>query len=278
MTTGEAVPVAEQVQTALGSGRAGAFSVSETGLLAYQEGSRLAGTVLTWFDRTGKQERTVGDPVMIFSAGGGLRFSPDRKRVATVIQDRNNDIWIYDVVRGLRTRFTFDAANDDNPVWSPDGRAIIFGSSRKGVVDLYRKAVDSVGAEELLYADNFNKAATSWSPDGKLLLYTTVDSTRATAAADIWALPLTSEQTGTALKPFPVMKTPFNEISAAFSPDGHWIAYVSNESGRNELYLTSFPAPSSGLAGKRQVSTGGILFKPRWRDDGKEIFYLSPDY
>jgi eukaryotic-like serine/threonine-protein kinase len=279
MTTGEAVPVAEQVQTVLGSGRAGAFSVSETGLLAYQEGSRLAGTVLTWFDRIGKQGTTIGDPVSIISGQGGFRFSPDRKRLAAVIQDRSGslDIWIYDVGRGLRTRFTFDATTDDNPVWSPDGRTIIFRSSRKGSGDLYRKAVDSVGAEELFYADNSNKAPTSWSPDGKLLLYTVV-STNGNDNGDIWGLPLAPEPTGTALKPFPVVQTPFNEGSAAFSPDGRWIAYVSNESRRNELYVTSFPAPSSGPAGKRQVSTGGIVFRPRWRDDGKEILYLSPDF
>jgi Tol biopolymer transport system component len=146
------------------------------------------------------------------------------------------------------------------------------------VVDLYRKAVDTVGAETLLYADNVNKAATSWSPDGKLLLYSTVGSTEVNATSDIWALPLPPEPTGTALKPFPVIQTPFYEAGAAFSPDGLWIAYVSNESGRNEIYVTSFPAPASGPAGKRQVSTGGSLFRPRWRDDGKEIFYLSPDY
>jgi hypothetical protein len=139
-----------------------------------------------------------------------------------------------------------------------------------------------VGAEELLYSDNSTKTPTSSSPDGKVLLYTVaVDSTAAPNAnlnGDIWALPLAPQPTGAALKPFPVIQTPFNEPSAAFSPDGRWIAYVSNESRRNELYVTSFPAPSSGPAGKRQISTGGILFRPRWRDDGKEIFYLSPDY
>ena len=177
-TTGEAVPVAEQVQGVLNSGRVGAFSVSETGLLAYREGAGASGAFLTWFDRSGKQGTAVGDAARL----NEFRFSPDRQRVAVAVQDRAGfDVWIYDVSRGLRTRLTFDAASDRNPVWSPDGASIVFASNRKGRFDLYRKAVDSVSAEELLYANDLDKTPTSWSADGKWLLYDAFDPNSNTA-------------------------------------------------------------------------------------------------
>ena len=174
VTTGEGVPVAEHIQRVLNTGRVGAFSVSHTGLLVYREGAGARGRVLTWFDRGGKQGTTVGDPAAISPAG--VQFSPDRKSVAVVFQGgpRGDDIWVYDISRGLPTRFTFDGASDRDPVWSPDGRSILFGSNRKGRFDLYRKAVNSVAGEELLYADDLNKRPLSWSADGKLLLYSAI--------------------------------------------------------------------------------------------------------
>jgi serine/threonine-protein kinase len=187
---------------------------------------------------------------------------------------------VYDVARGLPTRFTFDAAADDYPVWSSDGRSIVFRSNRKGRFDLYRKAVDSVGAEELLYADDLDKTPTDWSADGKLLLYYGIGPNSKTGL-DLWALPLTPERPGAALKPFLVLQTAFAEVDARFSPDGRWIVYVSNESQRFEVYVTPFPPPPSGPGGKRQISTAGSLgfvaVPVRWRQDGKEIFYVSPD-
>lgn len=126
----------------------------------------------------------------------------------------------------------------------------------------------------MLLADDFDKIPTSWSADGKLLLYTAQGSNSRTGS-DLWALPLSPERPGAALKPFLVLQTTFNEAAAQFSPDGRWILYTSNESHRNELYVTPFPLPSSGPAGKRQISAGGGL-RPRWREDGKEIFYVGP--
>ncbi len=168
VTTGQSVPVAERVESVLGSGRVGAFSASEGGLIVYQEASAGVGAVLTWFDRSGKAGTTVGD----VTRQDVFELSPDQKRVAAVIQDQEaEDIWIYDLARGLPTRVTFDASRDVSPVWSPDGRSIVFGSNRKGRFDLYRKTVDGVGAEELLYADDADKHPTSWSADGKWLLY-----------------------------------------------------------------------------------------------------------
>jgi Tol biopolymer transport system component len=274
-TAGEAVPVAERVQTVLDSGRVGVFSVSETGLLAYREGAGNRGGILTWVDRSGKRGATVGEAARQTS----LEFSPDRTRVAVVVQDQAaEDVWIYDVSRGLRTRFTFDAARDIFPVWSPDGRSIVFSSNRRGrFFDLYRKAVDSVGAEELLYADDTNKRATSWSADGKLLLYDAIGPGSQTGQ-DIWVLPLPPDRTGAAVKPSLVLQTTSNERDARFSPDGRWILYSSNESQDLEVFVTPFPPTASGPGGKRQVSTGGTgPYGARWRQDGREIFYVTPD-
>ena len=266
-TTGEAVPVAEQVAGVLNSGRVGAFSVSETGLLVYREGDGASGAFLTWFDRSGKQGTAVGDAALL----NEFRFSPNRQRIAVAVQDRAGfDVWIYDVSRGPPTRLTFDAASDRNPVWSPDGASIVFASNRKGRFDLYRKTVDSVGAEELLYANDLDKRPTSWSADGKWLLYDAFDPNSNTR--DLWALPLMAERPGTAPKPSLVLQTTFTEDGAQFSPNGQWILYGSNESQRNEIYVTPFPPSPSGPSGKRQMSTAGVAGISRWREDGREIF------
>jgi Tol biopolymer transport system component/predicted Ser/Thr protein kinase len=272
-TTGEPVPVVEQVERILNSGRAAAFSVSATGLLVYSEGAGNNDATLTWFDRSGKRGGTVGDPARFINF---FRLSPDGKNVAAGVQTGENmDIWIYDIFRGLRTRFTFDAANDLGPVWSSDGSAIIFRSNRRGHADLYRKATNGIGSEELLYADGLDKMPTSWSPDGEFLLYFNNSTSDNTKGSDLWALPLAPKGTSP-LKPFVVLQTPYNEVNAQFSPDGKWIVYQSNESGVDEIYVTPFPPPSSGPATKRQISTaGGSL--PRWPRNGKEIFYVSPD-
>jgi WD40 repeat protein len=257
---GEAVPVAEEV--------APGFSVSENGLLVYQRVTS-NDRQLAWFDRSGKQITTVGEPGALRSFG----LSPDLKSVALTIDDnasRNSDIWILEIVRGLRNRFTFDPATDNHPVWSPDGRSIVFTSSRKGHSDLYRKTIDSPpGSEGLVYADNFQKTPTSWSRDGKYLLYYADDPK---TKNNLWILPMTGER-----KPFSFAQTEFTEMQGVFSPDGRWIAYVSDESGSAEVYAAPFPGPG----GKRQISikqrepgNGGV---PSWRSDGKEIFYIAPD-
>jgi serine/threonine protein kinase/Tol biopolymer transport system component len=260
VTSGDAVPVAEQVQHNPGI-LLGVFSVSENGLLAYQAGAE--GSRLVWFDRSGKQVSTLGDPGII----NRLHLSPNRKSVAISSLDpatRNSDIWLYDVTRGLRTRFTFDPAAENEAIWSPDGRSIAFNSNRKGHSDIYQKASSGEGAEELLYADNLDKAPTSWSPDGKFLLYYSSGDPK--TGQDIWVLPLTGER-----KPFAFVRTNSNEIHAQFSPDGHWIAYQSDE-----IYVAPFPGPEGAPVSKRQISTGGGA-QARWRRDGKEIFYIAQD-
>jgi Tol biopolymer transport system component len=257
--TGEAVPVAEHLYSSFVSrGAVGAFSVSREGLLAYAQGAA-EGQQLTWFDRGGKEVETLGDPFDI----GSVEFSPDRNSVAVDRVGQIVDLWIYPVARGLPNRFTFSPAADQFPIWSPDGKSIVYRSNPNGPFDLYRKAADGTGSEKLLYADGATKLPTGWSPDGRLLLFYRVDpKTR----IDIWVLPLNDPS-----KPYPWLATPFDERNAKFSPDGRWVAYESDESGRYEIYVAPFPGPG----GKRQISTGGG-FTARWRADGREIFYGTP--
>jgi Tol biopolymer transport system component len=266
---GEAAPVAEQVQHMFTtvSQWYGLFSTSGTGLLAYQAGAGSDNLRLTWMDRSGKRVSTVGDPADL----GTMQISPDLKSAAvTVTEDKGkSDIWIYDLARGLRTRSTFDPAAENSPVWSPDGRTIVFSSDRKGRRDLYRKASDGTGADELLYADTLEKSPNSWSPDGKFLLYTATGDPK--TGQDVWVLPLAA-----GAKPFPLVQTSFNELQGQFSPDGKWVAYQSTESGRTEIYVIPFHPEGGAPGGKRQVSAaGGIL--ARWRSDGKELFFVGPD-
>jgi len=265
IVAGEAIPVVEQVQPVLAPGTVGCFSVSSAGLLAYQAGGGEAlggGLRLTWFDRSGKPTGTLGQAANFQY----IELSPDRRSLAARVIDPtgNVDIWIYDVARGLPTRFTFDPAVEGEPIWSPDGRSIIFSSMRKGHYDLYRRSSNGADVEQLLYADGIDKRPSSWSPDGKFLLYFAADPK---TGLDLWTLPLTGDQ-----KPVPFLRTAFNEMFGQFSPDGHWAAYQSAESGNNEIYAAPFPGPG----GKRQISAGGGIY-PRWRRDGKEIFYIGAD-
>jgi Tol biopolymer transport system component len=264
--TGDAVPAAEQMKVGSGSvtGMA-SFSVSGHGILVFQGSS---GSVrLTWVDRAGKRLSTIGEPADITQT----RLSPDGKTAVIASlpsSSANPEIWLCDVQRGLRTRFTFNSASQNSPIWTPDGRAIVFRSNRLGRLDLYRKPADGSHNEELLYADNLLKNLGSFSPDGRYLAYSALDPK---TGFDIWILP---DPLGTpgASKPYPFLQTEFNEQNPQFSPDGHWIAYMSNESGRNEVYVTPFPGPG----GKRQVSTAGGA-EHRWRGNGKELFFVAPD-
>jgi hypothetical protein len=265
--TGDAVPIAERVIVGGQTGTAGGFSVSETGALAYQTGSaevggQVASTQLIWFDRSGKQIGVLGDR----ARAGDLELAPDGSRVAVSLFDpvqRARDIWLFDIARGLRTRFTFDPADELTAVWSPDGSRVVFNARRKGPLDLYQKASSGAGAEAELLTDGLDKHPMGWTPDGRFILYAVAAPK---TGSDLWVLPLFGDQ-----KPLPFLQTPFNESPGQFSPDGRWIAYSSDESGRYEVYVTPFPGPG----GKWQVSTASGDW-PRWRRDGKEIFYVAP--
>jgi len=260
--SGEAFPIAEAIQTQAYP-PVGVFSASESGVLAYQTGTIGVGSRLVWFDRTGQQRGVLGDSAPY----DGLEFSPDGKRASVSIREaQGRVIWIYDLERGLRTRFTFDSADENTPVWSPDGSRIVFSSRRKGHMDLYQKASNGAATEDALFADtdSLGKTAQSWSPDGKFIMYDRVD---AQTGYDLFVLPLFGDH-----KPYPFLQTQFNERRGRFSPDGRWVAYASDESGRYEVYVSPFPGPG----GKWQVSTAGGM-SPRWRHDGNELYYLAFD-
>jgi serine/threonine protein kinase/Tol biopolymer transport system component len=259
--TGDAVAIADSVRL-IATGL-WLFGVSENGVLVYQGG--LNGTVVTWLDRAGRRLQTVGAP----GDTSGVDLSPDQKTVVTTSFESlsgNEDIWLVDLLRGVRTRFTSDPAGENAPVWSPDGKFVVFRSNRSGRVDLYRKALDASGDGDLLYADDLLKTPGGFSHDGKHLAYTAIDTKN---GSDIWILPEPLGVPGAA-KPYPFLHSEFNEDLPRFSPDGRWVAYQADETGRNEVYIAQFP----GAGGKRQISTGGGT-RPHWRRDGAELFYLA---
>ena len=257
--SGDPVPIAQPVGVD-GVLLRSAFTVSETGVLAH----RLAGAQrrqLVWADRTGRVTGTLGALDDTGLANPGI--APDGRVAASRNPQGNADVWIFDA-RGVPSRFTFNPAVDSQPLWSPDSRTIYFRSSRNGQYDLFQKPADMTTDERLLLKTDQSKSLQDVSRDGRFLLYT---SRHPTNGSDVWALPLTGDD-----KPFPVAQSPFDEFQAQFSPDGRWIAYVSNESGANDVYVRTFP----GEGGKRQISTGGGV-APRWGRDGSELFYLAPD-
>ena len=262
---GEAVPIVQRVQVDFVLSRA-VFSVSENGILVSQSGGTvLADRQLLWYERDGKQPASLGAPALYAQ----IDISPNEERLATGIFDvqaGSPDIWIYEMSRDVPLRFTFDLDFDASPIWSPDGSYVVWRSNRKGRYDLYQKVSTGAGNDEILLESEENKDATSWSSDGRFIAYTNT-TVKGNTQNDIWILPMSADR-----KPFPFMQTTANEITAQFSPDGRWVAYVSDESGTNQVYIAPFPA----AAGKWQISRNGGT-EPRWRGDGKEIFFLSPE-
>ncbi len=260
--TGEAFTIVDQVRRT--TPRRAVFSVSENGVLIHQTGPAVADSQLVWFDRAGKRLGLLGDPAYYRDAD----LSPDGKKVAVDIRDTRHDrqdIWLYDVANGLKTRFTLDSIPGAVSLWSPDGSRIIYCSNRKGPFNLYQRAANGAGAEESLVESNLTKYPTSWSRDGRFVLYYTYSDPK--TKADLWALPMFGER-----KPFPFLQTEAMEVHGEFSPMGAHVAYTSDESRQSEVYLRPFPGPG----GKQQVSIAGGRF-PRWRGDGKELFYLAAD-
>jgi Tol biopolymer transport system component len=259
--TGDAFPIAEQVANPQ-LFRLGLFSASQTGVIVYQAGAVILNQFL-WLDSSGKRAGTVGEP----GDQGLPHLSPDGGRLAYIVQDaqsRNIDIWLTDLARGVRTRFTFDPAIDNEPAWSPDGNRIVFASDRKGHYDLYVKDASGAGTEQPLFESEADKAPTDWSRDGRYIAFELEDP-KGKNRNDIWVFPLFGDR-----KPFPFLQTQFDELHAVFSPDGHWLAYESNESGKYEVYIAPFP----GAGGKWQVSQGGGV-QPQWSRDGASLFFLA---
>jgi serine/threonine protein kinase len=289
--SGDAVPVAESVAYAQNNGAA-AFYASDEGTLIYRRGAPVTASATrrwVWIDRTGKTSNQLGQP----HNGSHPRLSPDGKKVAfhDSVIGRNSDVWIYDIDRDLSMRLTTDPAGDGYPVWSPDGERLIFASQRRtstapgenaaaasgrrgrGVADvtLFEKPSNGAVPEQMLLPPEPGKAMFpyDWSRDGRLLVVEKFPmGAGGSEQGDLWVVPVTGDR-----KPFPYLATSFSEGEPALSPDGRWLAYVSNESGSFQVVVQPFPDPSGG---KWQISTKGGHF-PRWRRDGREIYYLDPD-
>jgi Tol biopolymer transport system component len=261
--TGEPTPVAGQVGSFFA---AGFFSATNDGTIVYRTGSGL-NRQLTWFDRHGMKTSIAGE----VDGYLGVALAPDGARaIATRLDSQTNqDLWLLDFARATRARFAFGRFRLGNPVWTPDSQRAVFGSNQLGPVDLYEKRLGGAGEERLLFKSGQNKTPTSVSPDGRDLLFHTVP------ASDLWLLPLR----GGDLKPVPLLATPFNELEGRFSPDGRWIAYQSNESGRNEVYVRAFDAqfPERFSASDKVLVSRNGGAQPHWRTDGKELFYGSED-
>ena len=265
--SGEPIPIAEGVDSFTPVSY-GLFSVSDTGVLVYRKGAG-ASLRLAWLDVSGNTVGTPGDSnERIYNNAAP---SPDGTRIAASLGPAGSrDLWIIDTQRNVTSRFTFDTGNEDNPIWSPDSKHIVFASNRGGRPQLYIKPADGSGEERRVMEEA--GIPTSWSRDGRYVLFTRPAT--ANSSSDILGVPDPRIAT-TDSKPFPVLTTSFNEQSGQFSPDGRWVAYASNETNPVDVYVRPFSADgSSTTAAKWQVSKG-FGTAPRWRSDGKQLFYIT---
>ena len=254
--TGEAFPIGEGMR---------APSVAADGTLVYLNVVAAGRQQLLWRDREGKELGVIGRPQQ------NIRYpvlSPDGRRVAAEgTEDGNVDVWVHDVERLLRRRLTFDPARDSRPLWSPSGEEITFHSDRQGNIDILQRPTDGTGEPVLLVGTDLFERPYDWSSDGKYLLYTVANPEN---RLDLWYLK--RKEDGSGFEPASFLQTPFNETAPQLSPDGRFVAYCSDESGQYEVYVQPFPEGG----GNWQVSTNGGC-QPRWRHDGKELFYVEGD-
>jgi Tol biopolymer transport system component/tRNA A-37 threonylcarbamoyl transferase component Bud32 len=258
--TGPAVPVAEHVRVDNAPFRGAIFSVTAGGMLVYQR-DPTPGFELTWFDRTGLRLGTLGTPADY----ADVDLSPDATRALVSVAPESTakrDLWIFDLARGLRSRFTFDEMRPiRTPIWSPDGSRIVFATERLGHIVLMQKLANGASEPEVLFDDPFDKEPLSISPDGKYLLYARRIPINQPQS---WVLSIAEGK--------PRELTQSRARFSAFSPDGRWLAFDSPQSGRVEVYVAPFPGPGRAV----QVSNSGG-FNVRWRGDGKELFFSGPD-
>jgi Tol biopolymer transport system component len=257
----ERIPVAQAVGVNDAAYR-GAFAVSATGVLAHRVGQGQR-RQLNWVDRAGIERGTVGPPDE--TGLGSPELAPDGLRVAvhrTV--EGNQDVFLIDTGRDVSNRFTFDTSIDAVPLWSADGKRVVFASMRNGVWNLFEKAANGTGDERPLLVTPEHKWPLSWSRDGQFLLY---DTQHPKTGIDLWALPLGGDR-----KPFLIVQTLADEMVGQLSPDGRWVAYQSNESRTAQVWVRPFPGPGAPT----QLTTAGGS-QPRWRPDGKELFYVAAD-
>ena len=264
-TSGDAVPVSEEVEFQLNNSLA-KFSVSQSGMMAWMAGLSTGNEQLTWYDRSGAALGTVGPTGQMANAA----ISPDGRYAASdrlSVQNSTQDIWLYDLVRGTESRFTFSGFRDQQPTWSPDGRYIAWASSRDGKFGIYAKPAAGDAPEQALYESAQPLFITDWSRDGRLLvLYQQNGENR----PDILILSDPLDPAKHRVEPW--LATPAAELDGVLSPDGKWIAYTSTESGSYQIYLSSFPEKRA----KYQISRDGGSH-PLWSRDGKELFFLNPN-
>ena len=255
--TGTAVPVVEGVLQSPVNGAA-QYSFSATGSLVYVSGGvQSAQNRLVWVTRNGAEQP------MTTAAHAYLqpRLSPDGRRIAVTITEQDTQVWLYDIPRETLTPFTFEGNANNSPVWTPDGKRIAFSSNKEGGTNLFWQLADGGGGLERLTTSEYLHSPNSWSPDGQVLAFFEVNPA---TQRDIWVLRMSDRRAQ------PFLRTQFDEAVPRFSPDGHWLAYISNESGRYEIYVQPYPGPG----GKWQISTEGAT-EPKWNPNGRELFYRS---
>jgi len=256
--TGEAVPVVENVPVSTNTAAA-QYSISAMGTLVYVFGGSQANqSRLVWVSRDGKEQPLAAPPHVY----GAPRISPDGRKVAVAIADQGGQVWVYELAQDTMTRFTFEGSTNNNPEWTPDGSRIAFTSDKDGPRSVFWQKADGSGGLEKLTSSEYLRAPISWSADGQLLSFIEVNPT---TGNDIWVLDMKDR------KAVPFLRTPFNEVGW-FSPDGRWMAYNSNESGRYEVYVQPYPGPG----GKWQISTDGGM-DARWSANGRELTYRNGD-
>ena len=239
------------------------LSASRNGVVAFVSGASDSDHQLEWYSRSGESEGTVGGKGVYFTP----RLSPDGGKIAVAIappRSPTRDIWVFDQAVHRETRLTFDQLHNWTPVWSPDGSKLAYSSNPKEKFHIYLRSVDGSGAKQSLLEDDANEYVDSWSSDGKYVAYARM-APNGKSVWDIWVMPLFGDR-----KPFPVVQSQSNKEDPSFSPDGKWLAYDSDESGQWEVYVVPFPQGE----GRWQVSKGGGQ-QPRWRRDGKELFYIG---
>jgi hypothetical protein len=258
--TGDPVPVAEEIIFATPYAR-GSFSTSRTGVLILQSGQNQSWHAAV-FSLTGTPLRSVD-----VESPNAPRFSPDGRMIifnAINTAVRSGDIWAADLIRRVSSRLTYSHSLSLNPIMNPAGDSIVFGNNRNGVFDLFIKGIN--GTEERpLVISNRNKGVTDFSKDGRYMMYQSTGNPQ--TKSDVWVLPMTGDR-----KPFPLLQTEFNEVNAVFSPDGAWIAYNSDETGRFEVYLRRF----DGTGAKVQVTNNGAR-RPLWKGDAHKLYFTSID-
>jgi eukaryotic-like serine/threonine-protein kinase len=273
--TGTAVPVAEGVLLSRSSGAA-QYSISATGSLVYASGGiQSAQSRLVWVNRNGL-DQPLAAPARFYLFP---HLSPDGRRVAVNIVEQESQVWLYDLSRNTLTRLTFNGDTNLNPTWTPDGKRIAFSSTSEGPGNIFWQFADGSGGLERLTTSEFNHFPHSWSPDGQMLAFIEVNPA---TGRDIWVLRMSAPSSGSGQGPSPdsgqgrkaqpFLRTPFDETEPRFSPDGRWLTYISDESGRYEVYVQPFPGPG----GKWQISTEGGI-EPVWNPNGRELFYRSGD-